>query len=262
MRFRFDHAVIVVESLHGAVRGFSSAGFTVTPGGRHDALRTENALVAFADGAYLELLSLHEPAARGELRALRATPRWEAHLHRASAIGRRLLPRLAGATGVGDACLAGERLERFAVECRKREVIVTGPVAMQRKREGAEALAWELLLPAEDVMPFLIEDRTPRHLRVPGAAQSIVHANGASGIFEVFMRTKSPATSALRFGDVFEAKLEARRDGRTVAHLAGLRWWLELGEPEGAFAVGIAGVATLPDELLALGVRPATEDGQ
>jgi hypothetical protein len=262
VRFRFDHAVIVVESLQEAVRGFSSAGFTVTPGGRHDVLHTENALVAFADGAYLELLALQDPGSRADLRALRATPRWEAHLHRASAIGRRFLPRLAGPAGAGDACLAGERLERFAAECRQREVIVTGPVPMQREREGAEALAWDLLLPAEDAMPFLIEDRTPRHLRAPGAAEAIVHANGAGGISEVFVGAESPVAAALRLADVFEARLEARRDGQTLARFAGVRWWLEAGRPEGAFAVGIAGVAALPDELLALGVRPATEDGQ
>jgi hypothetical protein len=261
VRFRFDHAVLFVESLPDAVRGFADAGFTVTPGGRHDVLRTENALVAFADGSYLELLAFQDADARGELRALRATDRWKAHLHGASAIGRRFLPRLAGEPGVGDTCLAGERLERFAAECRKRDLAVTGPVPMQRERAGAAALAWELLLPADDVMPFLLEDSTPRELRVPGSAPAIAHANGASGIAEVFVRAGSPAEAALRLADAFEARLAARRDGRTLARFAGTRWWLEAGEPEGAYAVGIAGVAALPDELLALGVRPATEDG-
>lgn len=261
VRFRFDHAVIVVESLPGAVRVFGDAGFTVSPGGRHEALRTENALVALADGSYLELLAFQDAGARAELRDLRATERWQAHLHGASAIGRRFLPRLAGGAGVGDACLFGERLERFAGECRERGLPVTGPVAMRRERAGAEPLAWELLLPADDVLPMLIEDRTPRPLRVPGTAAAIAHANGASGISEVFVHARSTAEAALRLADAFEARLEARRDGGTLARFAGARWWLDAGEPEGAFAVGVAGVSALPDTLLALGVRPASEEG-
>lgn len=262
MRFHFDHAVVVVESLPGAVQGFAEAGFTVSPGGVHDGLPTENALIVFADGAYLELLALRDPQARGELRALRATERWEAHLHGASAIARRFLPRLAGKAGVGDVCLAGQRLDRFAAECRRREVVVTGPVPMRRKRANEDALAWDLLLPADDVVPFFIEDRTPREWRVPGELEAIVHANGATGISEVFVHAEEPVPAALRLADLFEAQLEARPDGRTLAEFAGVRWYLETGAPRGAFAIGIAGLQAIPDALLALGVRAAGGDDE
>jgi hypothetical protein len=261
VRFRFDHAVVIVESLPEAVRDFAGAGFTVSPGGRHDVLPTENALVAFADGAYIELLAPIDPDTRGELRALRATPRWESHLHGASAIARRFLPRLAGDAGVGDVCLAGHRLARFAAECRQRDTIVTGPVPMRRERADGEALAWDLLLPADDFVPFLIEDRTPRDWRVPDAMDAIAHQNGAMGISDVFVHATEPVPAALRLADLFEAQLEARSDGRTLAGFAGVNWWLEPGETSGARAIGIAGVQTLPDALLALGVRPAPEDG-
>jgi hypothetical protein len=260
VRFRFDHAVIVVDSLHVTTRAFQDAGFTVTPGGRHDALPTENALVAFADGSYLELLAFVDPDARGGLRQLRDSPMWAAHLHGASAIGRRFLPRLAGLAGVGDTCLAGARLEGFAGECRRRDTPVAGPVAMTRERENAEALAWSLLLPADDTIPFFIEDRTPREWRVPGGLDAIVHANGATGIAEVFVRATSPVTAVLKLADLFDAELEACPDGRALARFAGVRWWLEEGAHDGAFALGIHGPASLPEPLLALGVRPATED--
>jgi hypothetical protein len=261
MRFRLDHAVLVVDSLATAVRDFTDAGFVVTPGGAHDALPTENALVAFADGSYLELLATRDPAARSELAALRATPRWAPHLHGASAIARRFLPRLAGSAGVGDACLAGERLARFAVECRRREIVVTGPVPMRRERADADALAWELLLPDDDVVPFLIEDRTPRAWRVPGSPAATAHACGATGVAEVFVRAAEPSASALRLADLFDARLEARRDGRTVVRHSGLAWWLEAGEPAGAFALGLAGIAGVPAPLAALGLRAATAEG-
>ena len=77
MSARLDHVVVVVTSLAEAERDFGAAGFTVLAGGRHDALPTENALVCFADGTYLELLAARDPATRDELRALRASDGWE-----------------------------------------------------------------------------------------------------------------------------------------------------------------------------------------
>jgi hypothetical protein len=91
---------------------------------------------------------------------------------------------------------------------------------------------------------------------------AIAHENGATGISDVFMRAGSPVPAALRLADLFEARLEARPDGGTLAEFAGVRWWLEAGETSGARAIGIAGVRALPDALLELGVRPAPADGE
>src|SRR5215471_9075151 len=104
---RLDHVVVVVSSLAEAARSFAAAGFTVTPGGRHDAIPTENALIAFADGSYLELLAAREASTRDELRTLHAGRGWERHLKGVSAIARRFLPGLAGADGVADWVLTG-----------------------------------------------------------------------------------------------------------------------------------------------------------
>lgn len=256
MHVRFDHAVVVVGSLAGASAAFREAGFTVMPGGRHDALPTENALVAFADGSYLELLACRDAATRGELRALAASDAWAAHLHGASAIARRFLPRLAGADGVGDAVVCGEKLARFAAESRRREYVFTGPVAMQRERPGAEALAWQLLLPAEDAIPFLIEDRTPRAWRVPGDAAAVTHANGATGVASVTLGARDVPAAALRLAELFDARL-ASESGATRVTFAGVAWRLEPADVDGARAVAIAGVASLPAAIEALGVRGA-----
>ncbi len=256
VNMRFDHAVVVVDALGAAAEAFRAAGFIVTPGGRHDTLPTENALVAFADGSYLELLACRERSAREELRTLAASERWESHLHGVSAIARRFLPRLAGPAGVGDAVVTGEHLARFAAESRKREFVMTGPVPMRRERAGAEPLAWQLLLPAEDAMPFLIEDRTPRAWRVPGGVPATTHANGAAGVAAVELAARAPAAAALRLADLFEARL-AQRDGRTCATFAGLDWWLDPAEADGARGVRLAGVRALPAAIEALGVRGA-----
>src|SRR5215472_18245097 len=104
---RLDHVVVVVSSLAEATRSFAAAGFTVTPGGRHDAIPTENALVAFADGSYLELLAARDTSTRDELRALRVGKGWKRHLKGVSAIARRFLPSLCLADGVADWVFTG-----------------------------------------------------------------------------------------------------------------------------------------------------------
>ena len=54
-----DHIVIAVVDLAVASRNYEGLGFTVVPGGRHP-VGTHNALIAFADGAYIELIAFYE----------------------------------------------------------------------------------------------------------------------------------------------------------------------------------------------------------
>ena len=60
MAFRLDHIVIGVHDLAAAAADFTQAGFQVTPGGEHSSGNTHNALVTFADGAYLELIAFKD----------------------------------------------------------------------------------------------------------------------------------------------------------------------------------------------------------
>lgn len=58
---RLDHLVVLTLDLEQATREYELLGFTVTPGGEHADGLTRNALVAFADGSYLELISFIDP---------------------------------------------------------------------------------------------------------------------------------------------------------------------------------------------------------
>ena len=51
-----DHVVLFVDDLDDAVDIFSSHGFTVTPGGINGP--THNALIAFENETYIELIAL------------------------------------------------------------------------------------------------------------------------------------------------------------------------------------------------------------
>src|SRR5690348_14168851 len=55
-----DHVVILVHNLEDAVRDYTALGFTVVPGGEHADGRSANALIAFSDGSYVELIAFRD----------------------------------------------------------------------------------------------------------------------------------------------------------------------------------------------------------
>ena len=62
MPLALDHIVIAVADLDRAMVDYRALGFQVLPGGQHPGRTSHNALVVFADGAYLELIAWRAPA--------------------------------------------------------------------------------------------------------------------------------------------------------------------------------------------------------
>jgi hypothetical protein len=185
----FDHAVFAVRDLATAKRRFEKLGFTVLPGGEHAGGWTRNALVALADGSYLELLApgSSEVAARLDEAMRQGTV--AALLHGESAFARHFTPLLAAASasspaadGIAlvDFALVCPQLDPVIERCRTAGIAIAGPVPGERVRPDGTRLAWQLALPdrhdpAAAGLPFLIADETPRALRVPAAP---VHPGG------------------------------------------------------------------------------------
>lgn len=145
-----DHIVILVRDLAQASRDYADAGFTVTPGGEHAGGATHNALVCFGDGAYFELIAFKEPA----------TP--QPH---------RWWTRLAQGEGLVDYALLSDDLAAEAE--RLRAAGLAGEVQDGgRTRPDGQRLVWRsvMLGPGSGLspLPFVIQDVTPRELRVPG----------------------------------------------------------------------------------------------
>jgi hypothetical protein len=191
-----DHIVIASSDLDSAVGNARAAGFTVIPGGVHGSGNSHNALIGFADGAYLELFA---PTQQGRT----AEHRW--------------FGRIRNGGGLVDFCLLGTDLAHEVAAIRGRGIRYSEPFAMTRVRPDGTRIEWSLCTApgavGEKGWPFMIEDATPRALRVPQAPAQIAHANGAVGVAGITVLVRD-RKHRQRYG---------RSSGR-VRKRAGLRW--------------------------------------
>ncbi|MCA1666125.1 MAG: VOC family protein [Thermomicrobia bacterium] len=193
-----DHCVILVPTLADGIRDYEGLGFTVIPGGEHPG-GTHNALIAFADGAYIELIAFQNPTAPSQ-------HRW----HRYLAVGGGLVDFALGSTDLAAdlARLTGAGLPYT-------------PMDGARARLDGVQLQWRSasVSPAGQ-LPFLIEDVTPRGLRVPSGAAT-THANGVTGILSITVAVNDLTAAQGRFTALFDAAPLVVRDNPEIrAHTA------------------------------------------
>lgn len=185
-----DHVVITVADLDRAIAGFDALGFTVVRGGRHFGLGTHNALIAFADGSYLELIAFLVPA---------STHRWFAAASRGG--------------GLTDFCMQTDDLDADAASFARAGAAIGEAFAMERERPDGYMLKWVLAVaepPSAGAVPFLIRDLTPRDERVPRERD---HRNGAAGIRTLTLAVEDAAAARAFYERVLGARGEQlRRD--------------------------------------------------
>jgi len=210
-----DHLVIVVSDLDTARKSYEALGFTVVAGGRHP-IGSHNALIAFEDGAYLELIAFFEP---------NPSHRW--------------WKRLPQGGGLADFCMQTDDVGADREAFRRAGATLDDPRPLSRVRPDGYTLRWTLAIPREghagEVL-FLIVDETPRDERVPRLRS---HRNGARGI-----DTLTVAVAANRFPEVrarYRAVLgaEGREIRRDDVRGAGVRFTvgphrLDFVAPDGA----------------------------
>ncbi len=183
-----DHIVIAVHSLERAIATYRGLGFTVVEGGRHP-YGSYNALIGFADGSYIELLSFYEDSP--------AHPWWS------------LLQERGG--GLIDFCLATDDI-RGDLEALRAAGVDCGDLSEGgRARPDGYQVRWinnKVGGGWQGLIPFLIEDLTPRAERLPAQRE---HTNGISGIHSIALATDDVA----RYAAVMAAVLGV--EGQPVA---------------------------------------------
>ena len=180
MLTRLDHLVILVRDLERASADYESLGFAVTPGGEHADGLTRNALVPFLDGTYLELVSFLDPEDPTD-----NVWGW-----------RRFYPR----EGLIDYCAASDDLDAEVERLVSLGFGVEGPDDGGRRLPDGTNIRWQSARIGQEgrILPFLIEDLTPRELRVPGGPET-THPNGVLGVshLEISAPDKESAASEL-----------------------------------------------------------------
>jgi hypothetical protein len=211
---QIDHVVILVRELARAASDYAAAGFAVTPGGEHTTGGTHNALIGFADGTYLELIAFREPE------------RPQAH---------RWWIRLADGEGFVDYALLSSDLAAEVPELRTRGLEVADPGEGGRLRPDGQRVGWRNLMlvpvPCEAGQPFLIEDTTPRELRVPSGPQA-VHPLGVTRVAGLTLVVSDLAVASGQLGALLDddGRL-SEGDGERMLFTVG-RQWLELLQPD------------------------------
>ena len=171
-----DHVVLVVGDLARASAEHRERGFTVTPGGEHTGGLTHNALIGFQDGSYLELIAFYDVA------AARGKHSWQPVAERGG--------------GWADFAL---RSDDIHVDADALKHLLVRPLEPGgRTRPDGVAVAW-MLARLRPPLPFLIEDITPRAVRVP-QGEAARHRNGLTGIAGIVLGARDTGLLTAAYG--------------------------------------------------------------
>jgi hypothetical protein len=178
-----DHIVIAVRDLNQTVADYTAAGFTVTPGGEHTNGETHNALVAFSDGAYFELIAWKNPD------KVQDTDWWR---------------RLQVSEGLIDFALRTADIDAEVERLRAAGLDTPDPAPGGRVRPDGQRVDWKTIrfdAATHPSLPFYCHSTNDRALRVPSGAAA-VHANGVTGVGTVFVGVKDLDQAAEDWGKV------------------------------------------------------------
>ncbi len=174
MTLKVDHASVCSSDLDPMRQAFASVGLPTDYGGPHANGVTQMALLGFEDGSYLELIAPMKSMdhASGMMSG------WD-----------KLMAGNAGpcawAIGTSDIHAEVERLKSAGIK-------VTGPEPGGRKKPDSTQISWETASVGAGApgatLPFMIEDKTPRNLRVQTSAS--LKGSGLTGIAVVILGVK------------------------------------------------------------------------
>ncbi|MFQ5678994.1 MAG: VOC family protein [Gemmatimonadota bacterium] len=257
---RIDHVTVAGSDLNRLGARFADRGLPAEYGGPHSNGITHMALLGFADGSYLELISTIRPDAE--------SPVWDRHIR--------------GDGGPAAWAVQVEEIRAEAERLRSAGIPVSGPAPWHRVRPDGRRIEWELAFPGRgppgSSLPFLIQDLTSRHLRVsPSAALAGTELTGVAAVVLGAREPRSAAAALQRaYGwdppEIAPAPAlgaTAARFAGTPVHLlspAGGGSWLaarleRFGESPCAFLLGSRDLGESARRFALEGVEPDTSLG-
>ncbi|CZT46169.1 uncharacterized protein RSE6_06563 [Rhynchosporium secalis] len=263
-----DHVIVLVPYASLAnPPAWISENFTITPGGQHADGRTENRLICFRDGSYVELIAFVNDDAKNR----------QGHVWGDRQFG---IIDFALTHSTGDASALFSELEKRleAVKWKDGEVKVAyePPKAGGRTRPDGIDVRWTVTQPKVDTgyqrgeLPFFCHDITPRSVRVPNCERALTHPSGAYGIKQLTIYVPESRTETLPrayaaiagasdsmnkdfHGILLErqVKITGTQDVRLVSQTPGEEWQLDAMRERGGVFLGVLtfGAMVGPDGL-------------
>jgi hypothetical protein len=176
---KVDHASVCGSQLDAMRESFAAAGLATDYGGPHANGGTQMALLGFDDGSYLELIAPQKPG-------MAADSNWA--------------KMILGDAGPCAWAIGSQELQAELARLKSVAIETEGPSSGSRKRPDGKVIEWETarIGPGAPgaVLPFMIEDKTPRELRARPSAG--VQGSPVTGIAVVVIGVKDlDAASAL-----------------------------------------------------------------
>ncbi|MBZ5599682.1 MAG: VOC family protein [Acidobacteriia bacterium] len=170
MLLKVDHATVCSSELDPMRQAFASVGPVTDYGGPHASV-THMALLGFEDGSYLELIAPQRPG-------VTAGSNWAKFM--------------AGDAGACAWAVGSQEISADVERLKKAGVGADGPFAGSRKKPDGTLIEWETAGVGTGTpgatLPFMIQDKTPRNLRVQPSAS--VKGSGLTGISIVVLGVK------------------------------------------------------------------------
>ncbi|MFC6723255.1 VOC family protein [Halobium palmae] len=221
--FALDHVLFAGGALPRLRATFEAYGMPATYGGVHGNGITQNALIGFDDGSYIELLALCDGVDTDTV-----APRRDAYL-------RNDLGPCGWALEVDDVAVAADRFTA-------RGISVEGPVTLGRDLPDGSRTEWQLVYLGDAdtepgaALPFLIEDVTPRKRRIEptdgvtgselvGTAGVVVGVPDRAAAVEQFRTAFDLPASVETHDEELGATLDVFADG-TLALASATEGWL------------------------------------
>lgn len=199
-----DHIVILLrhkDVVHPPKR--LTDHFTVTPGGTHAGGQTENKLIVFQDGSYIELIAFVDDDPKH-----RANHRW----------GDREV-------GIIDFALSSTEDAEDHFERLKERLDSSGsglkyepPTPGGRTRDDGQVLKWKITSPDLPLQrgeaPFFCHDVTSRELRVPFSKESTSHPSAAYGIagLNIYVLKENVSNLSTAYSSILEVNNSSKNE--------------------------------------------------
>jgi hypothetical protein len=201
-----DHASICVSNLETMRQALAEVGLATDYGGPHANGVTQMALLGFDDGSYLELIAPQKPGVTQ---------------------GSNWATLMAGDAGTCAWASEPNDLQAEVTRLKALGIPVRGPQPGSRKRPDGLSIEWDTAElgsgPPGSVLPFLIQDRTPRNWRAQPSEST--KGSGLTGIEFAVLAVNNLDNSIALFRKTFgwsEPLVEAHSEvGARLAYFPG-----------------------------------------